>query len=511
MPHALAIDRMTSRYLVPRDQLSVEPLAARLDGIAAGAVPRALAAILGAIASSADESVWVIPRLEIAVDVDVAWDAERLARCWAIELARHLARLLAAGGAGDVVRFEDRAEYLATFVADLADGRAWNRDWYRAFDGLKMLPASAAIRTVLADAAEPPLAALARLSASALQRTITALSTHDAAVVVHRLLPAALDGVSRAAMGHALSVWQNNRDRLEIAGAERRAIWWIARIRASASPELADADVTTAAGAIVWLDTTAATAADDRRALAIERLSRDDVGHLVDETRWPPPAYGRVWLEHPDLLDEAQAPFNAIAPASRAAGRSDASAATAFGAVFWLLPLLDSMPAEDWTEQAQAFRFAVFARCCAPDVRASVWHDAYVRDLFAMPPDAEEADDDQVSADAVDHWMAAQDHPAFDRPVDDEYFGAAGGISLAAHAVMRLFAWKLAGFGAASPAHLWRNCLCVPARVDAYDDRIVARIARPPLDVVLRLAGLFHTSYCLPRFDARRIEIMAGD
>ena len=150
-------------------------------------------------------------------------------------------------------------------------------------------------------------------------------------------------------------------------------------------------------------------------------------------------------------------------------------------------------------------------RCCAPEVRPSARRDAYLRDLFAMPPDAEPDDDGDVRLEAVGDWMTLDDHPAFDAAADDAYFGPMGSVGLAAHAVMRLFAWKLAGFGAASPRHLWSNCLAVPARVDGHRDRIVARIARPPLDVVLRLAGLFGMSYTLPRFDPRRIEIRAAD
>ena len=77
---------------------------------------------------------------------------------------------------------EDRAEY----------SRRWSPIWRTAghgraisylIDGLRMLPASAAIRTVLIDEGEPGLAALTRLSASTLRRVLAAMAAHDAAIV----------------------------------------------------------------------------------------------------------------------------------------------------------------------------------------------------------------------------------------------------------------------------------------------------------------------------------------
>jgi hypothetical protein len=79
---------------------------------------------------------------------------------------------------------------------------------------------------------------------------------------------------------------------------------------------------------------------------------------------------------------------------------------------------------------------------------------------------------------------------------------------VAAHAVLRGFAWKLPGFGACSLAHLWANFLDVPARAELAQDRIVVRMSPPPLELILRLAGLVRGTHHVPRINARTIHIL---
>jgi hypothetical protein len=123
----------------------------------------------------------------------------------------------------------------------------------------------------------------------------------------------------------------------------------------------------------------------------------------------------------------------------------------------------------------------------------------------------DDMDADVVPIAVVEAWLRADEHPALDARFDEEYFGAASAVSLASHAVLRLFAWKLAGFGRASARHLWTNCLDVRARVESHHDRRLVTMGRPPLDVVLRLAGLVHASYVAPHIDPRPFVLIAGE
>ena len=99
--------------------------------------------------SDSDPSIWFIRKLGIELDLSLGWDAERVGRAWANQLARKLSHDLKEDGNG-VVRFPSRAAYLAQFLVDLKKGWAWGKWYYRDFEGLRMLPLSAALRTALA-------------------------------------------------------------------------------------------------------------------------------------------------------------------------------------------------------------------------------------------------------------------------------------------------------------------------------------------------------------------------
>ena len=163
------------------------------------------------------------------------------------------------------------------------------------------------------------------------------------------------------------------------------------------------------------------------------------------------------------------------------------------------------------SDAPQLFRFLAFAGCCPHELRADALRDGGLRDLFGVRPDDDTEAAEVVPTDLVEAWVRADAHPALDEPFDEGYFGAASPLSLASHAVVRLFAWKLAGFGRASARHLWTNCLNVGARVESHHDRRLVTMGRPPLDVVLRLAGLTHTSYVAPRIDPRPFVLIAGE
>jgi hypothetical protein len=453
--------------------------------------------------------VWVIPRLDVSFDVNAAWDEEQLARCWAAELARTLARLLAAPDDRRAVRFASRAEFVAAFLAALPDGAAWGSDRFHDFAGLETLPASAVIRTVLLDETEPGLDALAALTPSAARRVLTAIAPADVAIVIARLLGTAARPIARGALARAVDMWTADRAESFDLTAEQRVLWLLARMLASC----ADIDAVAAApaaAAIVALDAVHAAASghDWRREIV---TIRD--GCVADVAVPIAPALRAslgAWSSHPELLQVAIAILAGGSHGSMSSDLAVEHRTTAFGCVFWLLPLLDGMPAERWTLRPNVFRLAAFAACCPPELRGDAVRDALLRDLFGLAPQ-DEVDAAGVSPDVVETWMREDGHPAFAIAPDRAFLGSGTSITLAAHAVFRQFAWKLAGFGAASPRHLWTNCLDVPARVALHHDRIVATMARPPLNIVIQLAGLARGSYTLSRVDTRCIEFVPGD
>ena len=118
-------------------------------------------------------------------------------------------------------------------------------------------------------------------------------------------------------------------------------------------------------------------------------------------------------------------------------------------------------------------------------------------------------------------WAISQDEqgfwhklvPARGRPIeatdaDLDYLAAADelGLSpvwdallnLAAQQLLRRFARRLPGFGLSQFDYLYSNFLAVSARADRGGDRYVVQLSRPPLALMLSLAGMTRTEYALP-------------
>jgi hypothetical protein len=160
----LTVGRLSIEARMPRDQPIPPGIGIRLEAMAREELQPSLADALQLLCPESDPAVWVIRRLDLELLVDVGWNRDRMAGRWAREFAQSLTRILHGPVDGNVLRFPDRASYLAQFLRDLAGDRAWGRWYYGPFRGLSSLPRSAAIREALAREpaiAEPALLALA--------------------------------------------------------------------------------------------------------------------------------------------------------------------------------------------------------------------------------------------------------------------------------------------------------------------------------------------------------------
>jgi hypothetical protein len=77
----------------------------------------------------------------------------------------------------------------------------------------------------------------------------------------------------------------------------------------------------------------------------------------------------------------------------------------------------------------------------------------------------------------------------------------------AAQNILRAFARRLPGFSRSGLDYLFRNFLDAVAAVEDRPDRRVVRLSRPPLDVVLSMAGLNRGSYSVRGPDERPFEL----
>ena len=157
----LNVGRFTAVYCVPARHPAPERLRRRLDDALEKEFAGALAACASRLFSDADESVWLVRRLDINVDLDAGLARDQLASAWAAQLARTLTRELRADGDADnCIRFPNRAAYLASFLGDLSRSSAWDKWYYAGFGGLRALPQSAALRTAACERPGEGLAAL---------------------------------------------------------------------------------------------------------------------------------------------------------------------------------------------------------------------------------------------------------------------------------------------------------------------------------------------------------------
>ena len=80
-------------------------------------------------------------------------------------------------------------------------------------------------------------------------------------------------------------------------------------------------------------------------------------------------------------------------------------------------------------------------------------------------------------------------------------------LSLVAQHIMRAFAWRLPGFAPSNLQYLWGNFLDFSASVDEEPDRRVVRVGRPPLRLVLGLAGFTRQAYRLSWLGERPLTL----
>ena len=166
---------LTERKLGDLDAARASLLKARLHDLACDQLARALGAAFEPYVKADDSSVWLVRRLDVDIGLDVARSDDEVVGGWARQLGRSLSSKLDPEDP-DVVRFNDRASYLARYVVERAAGTADTKWYFRMSRGLRMLPASAAIRTALTDDPADGRRALCLIESADLIRVASALS-----------------------------------------------------------------------------------------------------------------------------------------------------------------------------------------------------------------------------------------------------------------------------------------------------------------------------------------------
>jgi hypothetical protein len=395
----LRIERFRARYLVAADHPAPERVQARLDDSITAWLPRSLgAALAGALPETAAD-VWLIRRLHIDLDINVAWDRDALVRVVADRLADVLLATIRGGAdCRDVVWFPDRAAYLASFLSDRADGRGdtW---YYEAFEGLSLLPVSAALRTAVCEVPETGLAALRQLGPEVLRRVLVALTVQDARRVLDVLAAAGPAGEPARCLEMAYSAWQRLLN-VPRAGEEARDSLQL-YLAALAPGAVSGPPLRDAVRAVVRLDRRLRDAGPEERARLLSAIAGTDLAALYlaagtadAEVLAPWRLARREWLREvvSTLATQVFGPAATVKTPTAAPERRD----TPFGGAFFLLPIIDELPldaaTDGWpdaekTPAAALARFLILVKCLGGPRAPAAFHDGLLRDLMGIAPE----------------------------------------------------------------------------------------------------------------------------
>jgi len=339
----LRIGRFHVNCLVPRDHPAPEQIRRRMAEVVESVVPGAIASVIERAFAHYDDGLWFIRRLEFDCDINAAIDPVEVARLIALYATRVVADEMSAVGGDNVIHFDSPPQFLAAFLVDLAEGTAWRHWYYRAFEGLELLPASAAIRTAICEDVEAGLSALRCVGVYGLRRVLGRLSDADARRILEAVADAmpAADGLDEEFVARALEVLKQP----SVMGLGREQL------------------------ALV---------------LVVERVA-ERLGVALCE------ALASVVLEEvagreAEMLPEVVRAriAQALRPTPEEKERSVRT--TAFGGAFFLLPLLDGMETgpSDGDRAAEGLtRWSILLQCFPP----SAAHDPLLREVTGAPPD----------------------------------------------------------------------------------------------------------------------------
>jgi hypothetical protein len=398
------VGRFTARYVISAEHPNPGRLHSQLNGVAERGLPGVLAAGLGRLLPAEDNSVWLIRRLDVAVELNASADDDHSTSRWTAQIVRGLAGVLQGGPDGQaVVHFPSWADYLGRFLVDLTTGRDWRQWLYRRWSGLQMLPTAAALRTAILDDPHQGLAALLGLDTDALARVIRALSATEASRTLAGLAALGANIEREQAQRAAWLAWERGagdaRSGDEAHVALRLYVEACRSLGSLVGPALADTGRALArlAHRAAWGSARLVTAtlnALERGVLAeVERLLGPADALLLQPLLESPP----------DLLSAMRQHLGGHSPARTA---TEEPRHTPYGGTLLLLPRLAELPVEAATGNWPALgevtapalaRCLILVKCLGGERARASFFDPVLRDLCGLDP--------RVSAAQVSAWL----------------------------------------------------------------------------------------------------------
>jgi hypothetical protein len=498
MTDALIIRRLGLTVLARRDHPEPEQLRGRIAEAVQGSLPAALRDALGGWNG---DGVLRIRRLEVDLTVDTTLSPDHIAARLTEAIAKGVRRARTDGAR--VLSYRDRSRFLADFLRDLAAGRAWERWWFASFDGLRMLPVSAAIRTaVLAEPSEG-LAALLTLSPPALAHVLGKLTASDAARLLAGFAALGADDIPVERSVTALAVAPAE------AGSFSALAIYLEAVRIDR--DCAGRQLAALASALAALDHLLAERPGEPAVTLLRRLQRRGKYAITKATAALAPMLLLAAKLRRPLIGRAATRRGIAAARIGSSIGAAVDRRTTFGGLFILLASLDvaaiAAAAADAREEddlpaASLIGLATLAACAGRAQAADVLADPIWREAFGLQPSFGAADvSAALAAIAPAVWTVLDTiaDPIATR-ADARFLlspRATAGGRAAAHTIARLaratltrFARRLPGFAASSAGFLYRNVLAVSAAVETTPEGFSVTLERAPLDVLLSISGI---------------------
>lgn len=423
------------------------------------------------------DGVVQIRKLQVVIDRAGVSDPDAVADQLARAIAMAIARAVRVAPTDNIVVHASNSARFASFLVALSAGTAWSGWWFENLRPLRILPLSAAIRTVLLMDNAQSCAILAAILRDNLELVLGTLSDPDADAVVRAISPQCDSHGSAAEWAQVFGLPRP----AALLGASQLALYALA---ACAARSVAHAATETEG--VGPLPPLAAV----RIWAALARAGKPNAAALLataDPHRWRT-AYPELSANAIAALAQLTKQDRAmIADAAEQAGLADAVPAqyTRFGGLILLWTcLLDEMP--EALPDAPGDPHGVAALVALSTLYPDDWHadfcgDAVLRALFQVHARAQFAD---LVAYRMQHAALL------------EALGIAAFVN---------FKRRLTGFAEASFAFLLDNMLDVGARVTIDHADIKVVLDRPKLDVLLSISGLANRTIPLP--DGRILTI----
>lgn len=541
------ISEFNAQYNVARSLENPTSLQHRLDHIASDLLARALEDHLSHISNRDDSAYIFIEQMDIDLTLDTSVSDDRaLASIWARSLHDGILQTLSQGGSSAIV-FSDRSAFIASFLEDLIQDRAWDCWYYAEFADLRSVSVGQAVLKVLTQDGDVGRDALLEMTRrDSLDRLLTRLTDAEVGAIATQCLlppsprvmtsqawlealrnlltqtPTLLQGTPAHGLIRLYCTLLRYRPELGPDVNLARFIWELLDLRQTVQQMANRSAFLSQLGANSWNVALSYLERGTRRQLLTHlqrELTGTEVVDLLHDLQVDAPAtptqrirtaFGGIFLLVGAIADLDLYTFLKTCPYPDAQGIPKANL------LLWLTAL--QCLGQGNLEQARGDRgvlgFAGLAR--APeqewllDYAAQLTgerHGAFVQDLQAYyqrvirQPDLFVYQRSLSSLPEPSEWLFLYNAPY--SPLPDESWDNALGVMSAI--AFQGFAARLGALAGSSPSYLSRNFLESEAEIWVSEGTISVHFLTCPLQMVLRMAGFEHFRWQIPWLENRQL------